>query len=169
MPVWVIVVIVVAVAGGYFVCFSYLKGRSNKEEEKKKLTPLKAQELAEILRRTEIVHYRRMSFSKTIVSLDIIFLTFTPVLLLTGLDKLQGMSARTILFWLGVLGLAFASASLGMTLLYWLFTVIGESRGLGASNYWLLAKACYWYEVGMFLTALLLVVVGVFILLASVY
>lgn len=168
MPVWVVVVIVLAVAGGFFACFSYLKGRSNNEEEERKLDPPTAQEKAERLRRTEIVHNRRMSFSKTIVSLDIIFLTFTPVLLLTGLDKLQGVSARTTLFRLGVLGLAFALASLGLTLLYWLFTVIGESRGLGVSNYWLLAKACYWYEVGLFLTAVLLVVVGVFVLLASV-
>lgn len=154
----ILFIIIVVVIAGYFACFFFAKSR-----------PLKPRNTDAEKTQFTLLHERRLLLGRVFISLTIIFLTFTPVVLISGLDRLQPGSNKAAFFRLGIGGLAFALASLITGLLYWLFTTMADARGLTnpTTSFWNWAVASFWYEVGTFLVAVAMVISAVYLLLIN--
>ena len=140
---------------------------------------------------------QRRFVAPLILTLDIVLITFTPPMLITGLDKLNESAARPWLFWFGLVGLIVGALSLAFGLLFYGWTTLAHVR---EPNYffgvkmkrlennqpkvlkeemdkaveknkrqWRLARTFYRLETFCFLTAVLSIITGVFILLGVLY
>ena len=145
----------------------------------------------------DTIDKQRRFVSQLVLTLDIVVMTFTPPVLITGLSKLEGHCARPWFYGLGIAGLSLAVASLAMGLLYFGWTrkalrgfphyYFGvKKKMLERGEYeipktdmgsvvernkvqWKLATVFSWFEVGSFVSSVLLIIASVFILLASIY
>lgn len=140
---------------------------------------------------------QRRFIAQLILTLDVVLITFTPLFLMTGLEKLESSGARPLLYWFGLSGLILAVLSLAAGLLFYGCTSIallgvphylfGIRKKMLAKNQlkvprekmdkavernklqWRLARTFARFETALFLAAILAIVTGVFVLLANVY
>ena len=74
------------------------------------------------------IDVQRRFVAQLILTLDIVLITFTPPMLITGLDKLEKSMARPWLFWFGVVGLILGVLSLAFGLLFYGWTTLAHVK-----------------------------------------